>query len=156
MVVLVTSLLLALLVVSVLRMRVVADKLSILGSNIDRLDEPIGYCISQALQQKDLLEMSEWTGDGELSTQTLNLIHNPIKGFESLRRCDLKKFTELSNDCRGEADYLLNVEVEEASSVQQLIITLRLDGCDGSIGDQSFIGVQSTIDVQNNEGAQIK
>jgi len=131
-VVLASSLLLVLLVLNVLRMQVVTDKFSTMGFSIDRMDEPVGYCITQALQQKDLLEMSEVTGDGELSPQTLNLSPNPIKGFESLRRCDLTKFLQRSEECPSSDEYLLNVEVDEAGSVQQLIITLRPE-CDNNV-----------------------
>jgi len=128
-IVLASSLLLVLLVVSVLRMQVVADKLSSLGFSIDRLDDPVSYCISLAIQQSDQLATLECSGDEQVSAQSLNLIPQQLRGYESIRRCEIQRLCSESLECDNSEEYLMNVEAEEAGNLLQIIATIRPNGC---------------------------
>ena len=112
-----------------LKMQVVADKISILTASHDRLDDPVTFCIGQAVQQSERLSTLTCASDADVSPQVLNLISNPVKGYGSIKRCEVKRLCMEAGECDNNEDYMLNIEVEDGGSLQQVIATIRPNGC---------------------------
>jgi len=134
-IVLVATLLLTLLIVSVLRMQSSADKQTALTLNEDRLDDQIGYCVSQAVQYGDRLkDLDCGLGAGaRLSSNSVDFVQTFTQGYESVTKCSAQKLCSGSLACKAVSEYLLSVEVRDGENREEILLTLQPEGCEGDV-----------------------